>query len=73
MVLRRPNSKDIVSVRNSNSCGSSILENFRGNWFSRINNFENYAGISFRKATFWGSKKEFNFANLAKIREIFFL
>ena len=57
MVLRRPNSKDIVLHRNSDVRGSSILEKFRGNLFSRITNFKNFAGIDFRESKISGVRK----------------
>ena len=57
MISKRPDSKDIVPDRNSNIRGSPILKKFRGNQFSRITNFENFAGINFRELTFSGVKK----------------
>ena len=76
MILRRPNLKDIISDKNSNICGSSILEKFHGNLFSQLTNSRISRKLIFTNRHFWVSKKQYNFANLAKtreIREIFFL
>ena len=57
MVSRRPNSKDTVIDRNSNIRISSILKKFRGNQFSQVINFKNFAGINVHESTFLGTKK----------------
>ena len=72
MVSRRPNSKDTASDRNSNIAFHQFLKNFAGIIFRESPILKNFAGIDFCESTFWGSKKEFIFANLAEIREIFF-
>ena len=70
MILRRPNSKDFVADRNSDICGSPIHEKFRRIGFHESQILKNCTGISFLDSTFLGTKKEFNYTNLAKIREI---
>ena len=70
MTLIKTNSKDFVAGRNSNICGSPIHEKFRGISFHESQILKNCTGISFRDSTFLGTKKEFNYTNLAKIREI---
>ena len=62
MVLRGSNSKDTVSDRNSNAFGSLILENFRGNWFSPITNFEKSVQTNFRESPILKITRELVFA-----------
>ena len=71
MVSRRPNSKDILSDRNSNIRCSSILEKFCWNFFSRITNLKNFAGINFRESKFSGIKKGIWFSDFGQISRNF--
>ena len=73
MVLRGRNSKDILSDRNSNIGCSLILENFAGINFRESPTLK-FGGNHFSQIDiFGGQRKQFNFANLVKIREISFM